>query len=56
MCKNGKIILKDKWGFWFFKRHSFIIEDIDQSLTELHVNEETWNKYNVGDQYLLECK
>lgn len=46
-----KIVLKDKWGFWFFKRYSFILESEDQSLTELHVSEKVWNSYNIGDQY-----
>jgi hypothetical protein len=44
-----KIIKKDYWGVWIFKRYSFILEDCEESLTELVVSKNTWNKWNVGD-------
>jgi hypothetical protein len=47
-----KIILKDKWGFLFFKRYSFYLEDENESLVECIVSKEVWGKYNVGDKYL----
>ena len=46
-----KIILKDKWGFWFFKRYSFYIEDEDEGITEVFVNKSTWDRLNVGDYF-----
>ena len=46
-----KIIHKDKWGFWFLTRYIFIVEDEDESLTELNVSKEQWMRFNVGDFY-----
>ncbi len=46
-----KIIYKDKWGFWFLARYTFILEDEEESLTELVVSKEQWLKFNVGDFY-----
>ena len=46
-----KIIHKDKWGFWFFKRYTFIVEDEDESLTELNVSKDKWMRFKVGDFY-----
>jgi hypothetical protein len=46
-----KIVYKDKWGFWFFVRYNFILEDEDESLTELTVPKDVWLKFNVGDCY-----
>jgi hypothetical protein len=46
-----KIIHKDKWGFWFFVRYNFIVEDDDESLTELTVSKDLWLRFNVGDYY-----
>jgi hypothetical protein len=46
-----KIYHKDVWGFLFFKRYSFYVEDEDQSLTEILVDKDTWDLYNTGDVY-----
>jgi hypothetical protein len=46
-----KIILKDKWGFWFFKRYSFYMEDESESITEVLVNKDIWEKFGVGDYF-----
>jgi hypothetical protein len=46
-----KIYHKDAWGFWIFKRYSLFVEDENEGLTELMVNRETFNKYNIGDHY-----
>jgi hypothetical protein len=46
-----KIIHKDYWGFWIFKRYSFILENEEESLTEIVVKKEVWEKWNVGDLY-----
>lgn len=47
----NKIIHKDVWGFWIFKRYSVIVEDENEGLTELPVDKKTFDKYNIGDQY-----
>ncbi len=47
-----KIYHKDAWGFWFLKRYSFYVESEEQSLTEITVDRDTWNMYNVGDIYV----
>lgn len=44
-----KIIHKDKWGFWIFTRYSFILEDENESITEIVVDKNKWQKYNIGD-------
>jgi hypothetical protein len=46
-----KIYHKDKWGFLFFYRYSFYVEDEKEGLIELIVDEKTWNNYNIGDYY-----
>ena len=46
-----KIIHKDKLGFWFLVKYYFIVEDDDESLTEVTVSKDTWLKFNVGDFY-----
>jgi hypothetical protein len=46
-----KIYHKDVWGFWFFKRYSFYVEDESEGLTEILVDKNTWMRYNVGDFY-----
>lgn len=46
-----KIIHKDKWGFWFFKRYTFILEDEEESLTEIVVKRDVWLRFDVGDYY-----
>jgi hypothetical protein len=46
-----KIYHKDKWGFWFFKRYSFYVEDGSEGLTEILVDKNTWERYNIGDFY-----
>jgi hypothetical protein len=46
-----KIYHKDVWRFLFFKRYSFYVEDENQSLTEIEVDKNTWDLYNVGDVY-----
>lgn len=46
-----KIIHKDKWGFWFFVRYSFYIEDDNEGITEIYVDKKTWQKFNVGDYF-----
>ena len=46
-----KIIYKDKWGFWIFSRYSYVLEDEEESLTEIVVDKNTWYKFNVGDYY-----
>ncbi len=51
MKKKLKIILKDKWGFWFFKRYSVVVEDEYGSLTELHIKQTEWTKCKEGDYY-----
>lgn len=51
MYKKLKIIHKDVWGFWIFKRYSLIVEDENESLTEIIVDKETWMKYNIGNHY-----
>ena len=48
-----KIYHKDYWGFWFLKRYSLYVEDENESLTEILVDKETWEFYNVGDIYRL---
>ena len=47
----NKVIHKDKCGFWILVRYSMIVEDEHESLTEVIVNKETFDKYNVGDIY-----
>ena len=44
-----KIYHKQKWGFLFFKRYSFFLEDESEGLIEVLVDEKTWNFYNIGD-------
>lgn len=46
-----KIIHKDRVGFWFLVRYSFILEDEDEGLTEMVVNKQTWQRFDVGDYY-----
>jgi hypothetical protein len=46
-----KIYHKDVWGFWFFKRYSFYVEDESEGLIEILVDKNTWLRYNVGDFY-----
>lgn len=46
-----KIIKKDYWGVWIFKRYSFILEDHEESLTEMVVSKKTWNRWKVGDYF-----
>ncbi len=47
----NKVIHKDKCGFWILVRYSMIVEDENEGLTEVIVDKETFNKYNVGDNY-----
>ena len=47
----NKIIHKDVCGFWIFKRYSMIVEDKFEGLTEVIVDEDTFLKFNVGDEY-----
>lgn len=47
----NKVIYKETWGFWIFKRYSMIIEDENESLTEIIVDKATFKKYNIGDEY-----
>ena len=48
----NKIIHKDVCGFWIFKnRYSMIIEDENEGLTEVLVDKQTFNRYNIGDIY-----
>ena len=47
----NKVIHKDKCGFWILVRYSMIIEDENEGLTEVIVNKETFDNYNVGDKY-----
>jgi hypothetical protein len=44
-----RIISKDKWGFWIFVRYSFIVEDQNDSITEIVVDKSRWEKYTIGD-------
>ena len=46
-----KIYYKESWGFWFFKRYSFYVEDELEGLTEIIVDKKTWENYNIGDIY-----
>jgi len=46
-----RIIHKDCWGIWIFKRYTFILENEEESLTEIVVSKDVWEKYNVGDQF-----
>lgn len=46
-----KIIKKDCWGFWFFKRYSFYLEDEEESITELIVSKEEWDGFDVDDYF-----
>lgn len=46
-----KIYYKDTWGFLFFKRYSFYVEDESEGLIEILVDENTWARYNIGDFY-----
>jgi hypothetical protein len=45
------IYYKDVYGFWFFKRYSFYVEDESEGLTEIIVDKHTWTQYNIGDTY-----
>ena len=47
----NKIIHKDAWGFWIFTRYSMILEDENEGLTEVLVDKQTFNNYNIGDTY-----
>jgi hypothetical protein len=47
-----KIYHKDVWSFWIFKRYSIYIEDEFHSLTEVLVDKQTWERYNIGDIYV----
>ena len=47
-----KIYHKDVWGFWLLKRYSLYVESEEQSLTEITVDRDTWNMYDVGDIYV----
>lgn len=51
MNNKMRIIHKSNWGFWISSRYSFILEDEEESLTEIVVNKKTFNKFNVGDYY-----
>jgi len=44
-----RIIHKVKWGFWFFKRYSFYVEDKGEGITEVFVDKKTWENYGIGD-------
>ena len=44
-----RIIKKDCWGFWIFKRYSFILENEEEGLNEIVVSKNVWEKWNVGD-------
>jgi len=46
-----KIYYKETWGFWFFKRYSFYVEDEQEGLTEILVDKNTWLSYDIGDPY-----
>jgi hypothetical protein len=46
-----KIYHKESWGFWIFTRYSFYTEDEWGGLTEVLVDKDTWNRYNIGDKY-----
>jgi len=46
-----KIYHKNVWGFWFFKRCSFYVEDESEGLVEVLVDKQTWLAYNIGDFY-----
>ena len=48
----NKIIEKSFCGFWIFKnRYSLILEDENEGLTEVIVDKDTYNNYNIGDAY-----
>jgi len=46
-----KIIQKDCWGFWIFKRYSFILEDEEEGLTEVVVPKYIWENSSVGNYF-----
>jgi hypothetical protein len=46
-----KIYFKETWGFWFFKRYSFYVQDEQEGLTEILVDKNTWQSYDIGDPY-----
>ena len=46
-----KIIHKDKLGFWFLVKYYFVVEDDDESLTEVTVSKDNWLRFDVGDHY-----
>lgn len=46
-----RIIHKDKWGFWFFIRYSFYMEDENEGITEYLVDRDIWNRFDVGDYF-----
>ena len=46
-----KIYFKESWGFWIFKYYSFYVEDSNEGLTEILIDKNTWNRYNIGDYY-----
>lgn len=47
----NKVIHKEAWGFWIFTRYSMILEDENEGLTEIPIDKQTFDKYNVGDIY-----
>lgn len=46
-----KIYYKETWGFWIFKRYSFYVRDEQEGLTEILVDKNTWQSYDIGDTY-----
>ena len=46
-----RIYYKDTWGFWFLKYYYIMVEDDNGFLTEIKVEKDEWNYYNVGDIY-----
>ena len=46
-----KIYYKETWGFWIFKRYSFYVQDEQEGLTEILVDKNTWQSYDIGDTY-----
>jgi hypothetical protein len=45
----NRIVHKDKRGFWIFTKYYFYIEDKDEGLTEVFVDKQTWEEFDVGD-------
>lgn len=46
-----KIINKDYWGFWCFKKYFFVLELEDESLIEIYVSQKIWNAFNINDYF-----